>query len=259
MPRPDAAPAGDHRRAWPVAVVLLLVAVLAGARTRAGASAVLRAQDFLEFFSGVFSLVALTAAVTAGVGAAQRLVPIRFRILFQAAHRAMAVLAVGFLVTHVLLKVMEAHAGVLESVVPFVGGPGRLYVGLGTIAGDLLILALVTGVLRGRFVARSRPWLWRAVHSTAYLMWPLAMVHGLSAGRPPKSWVTWSYVICFGIVMAAAVSRLPRMLRDRRMLDSRAHAPAQAATGPRDRAETDVPDEHFWASLRAETGNGGRR
>ncbi|GLY90382.1 hypothetical protein [Actinoallomurus iriomotensis] len=261
MPRPDAALAGERRRARPaVATLLLLVAVLAVARTRPGASAVLWAQDFLEFFSGVFTLVALTAAVTAGVGAAQHRVPIRFRILFQAAHRAMAVLAVGFLVTHILLKIMEAHAGVLEAVVPFAGGAGRLYVGLGTIAGDLLVLALVTGVLRGRFVARSRPWLWRAVHATAYVMWPLAMIHGLSAGRAPKSWVTWSYVICFAVVMVAAASRLPRMARDRRMLGARAHARPQAAT-PRTRSEADVPDEKFWASLRAETGarSGDRR
>lgn len=255
MPRPDAALAGERRRAWPaVATLLLLIAVLTGARTRPGASAVLWAQDFLEFFSGVFTLVALTAAVTAGVGAAQRVVPIRFRILFQAAHRAMAVLAVGFLVTHILLKIMEAHAGVLEAVIPFSGGAGRLYVGLGTIAGDLLVLALVTGVLRGRFVARSRPWLWRTVHATAYVMWPLAMIHGLSAGRAPKSWVTWSYVICFAVVMVAAASRLPRMARDRRMLGARAHARPQAAPS-RARSEADVPDEQFWASLRADKGS----
>ncbi|MFB9831380.1 hypothetical protein [Actinoallomurus acaciae] len=261
MPRPDAALAAERRRAWPaVATLLLLIVVLAGARTRPGASAVLWAQGFLEFFSGVFALVALTAAVTAGVGATQRAVPIRFRILFQAAHRAMAVLAVGFLVTHILLKIMEAHAGVLEAVIPFAGGTGRLYVGLGTIAGDLLILALVTGVLRGRFVARSRPWLWRAVHATAYVMWPLAMIHGLSAGRAPKSWVTWSYVICFAVVMVAAASRLPRMARDRRMLGARAHARTQAAPS-RARSEADVPDEQFWASLRADKGgwSGDRR
>jgi hypothetical protein len=259
MPRPDAVPAGDHRRAWPLLVLpLLLLAVLALGRTQAGASAVQRAGDFLEFFSGVFCLVALTAAVTAGVVAAQRLVPIQFRIVFQAAHRAMAVLAVGFLGTHILLKVMEAHASVFEAVIPFVGGPGRFYVGLGAVAGDLLVLALVTGLLRGRFVARSRPWLWRFLHATAYVMWPVAMFHGLLAGRSPKWWVTWSYVICFAVVMVAAASRLPRMARDRRMLHSHAHASnmrARTAAASRTRSEAEVPDENFWASLRAEKGS----
>lgn len=243
-----------------VITLLLLATVLTAARTQAGAAVVMGAQRFLEFYSGVFALLALTGAVVSGVGAAQRLVPIRFRILAQAMHRAMAVLAVGFLAAHVLLKIMEAHATVLDAVVPFAGGRGRvLYVGLGTIAADLLILVLATGVVRGRFVARSRPWIWRTVHATAYVMWPLAMIHGLSAGRTPKAWVTWSYVLCFAVVMVATVSRLPRLVRDRRML--RARASGSHARTPDGGSRTDVPDERFWASLRAEAANwsGGRR
>ncbi|HEY0537324.1 MAG TPA: hypothetical protein VGD53_03105 [Actinoallomurus sp.] len=262
MTRPEPALAEGRRRGTrPLVLTLLLLAVvLTAARTGTGAAVVMGAQRFLEFYSGVFALLALTGAVVSGVGAAQRLVPIRFRILAQAMHRAMAVLAVGFLVAHVLLKIMEAHATVLDTVVPFAGGRGRvLYVGLGTIAADLLILVLATGVIRGRFVARSRPWIWRTVHATAYVMWPLAMIHGLSAGRPPKAWVTWSYVLCFAVVMVATVSRLPRLVRDRRMLRTR--APGSHARTPDGGSQTDVPDERFWASLRAEAANwsGGRR
>jgi hypothetical protein len=266
MTRPEHALATGSRHGTRRVVVtlLLLAGVLVAARTRAGAAAVVDARRFLEFFSGVFALVALTGAVVTGVGAAQRLVPIRFRILAQAVHRAMAVLALGFLATHVLLKIMEAHASVLDAVIPFAGGRGRvLYVGLGTIAGDLLVLVLATGLVRGRFVARSRPWVWRTVHATAYVMWPLAMVHGLSAGRTPKAWVTWSYIICFAVVMVAAASRLPRLVRDRRMIRARGHGSHTRGPGgtPRGRPEPDVPDETFWASLRAESANwpGGRR
>jgi DMSO/TMAO reductase YedYZ heme-binding membrane subunit len=246
------------RRLWPLLItLLLLVSAVAVSRTHAGAAAVMWLQDFLEFFSGVFALVALTATVAAGVGAAQRLVPIRFRILAQGVHRAMALMAVGFLAAHILLKIMEAHATVLDAVIPFAGGHGRvLYVGLGTIASDLLIVVLATGVVRGRFVSGSRPWVWRSVHALAYVMWPLAMIHGLNAGRPPKWWVTWSYVICFILVMAAAASRIPRLARDRRMLRARGpeRPQAQAATT---RASSEpvgeVPDAEFWSSLRNET------
>ncbi|MCW2945139.1 MAG: hypothetical protein JWR24_1856 [Actinoallomurus sp.] len=252
---------GPRRRARPVVITLLLLAgVLAAAHTRTGAGAVMWLQRFLEFYSGVFALLALTAAVVAGVGAAQRVVPIRFRILAQAVHRATALMAVGFLVSHVLLKIMEAHATVIDAFVPFAGGHGRvLYIGLGTIAGDLLILVMVTGVTRGRFVARSRPWVWRTVHALAYAMWPLAIFHGLLAGRTPKAWVTLSYVVCFALVLLAATSRLPRLARDRRMLRARApgphgRTPGQAGASRRSpSAATDVPDEEFWASLRAET------
>jgi hypothetical protein len=214
-------------------------------------------QGFLEFYSGVFALLALTATVVAGVGAAQRLVPIRFRIVAQAMHRAVALMAVGFLAAHILLKVMEAHATAMDAVIPFAGGRGRvLYVGLGTIASDLLVVVLATGLARGRFVTGSRPWVWRAVHVLAYVMWPLAMVHGLTAGRTPKAWVTWSYVICFVLVVIAAASRVPRLVRDRRMLRGRVpeRPPGQAGSshgGPE--PVGDVPDAEFWASLRTDT------
>ena len=258
MTRHETAARGSRRRLRPLVItLLLLIGAVTVSRTHDGAAAVMWLQGFLEFYSGVFALLALTATVAAGVGAAQRLVPIRFRILAQAAHRAGALMAIGFLAAHILLKVMEAHATVLDAVIPFTGGRGRvLYVGLGTIASDLLVVVLATGLARGRFVSGSRPWVWRAVHVLAYAMWPLAMVHGLNAGRAPKPWVTWSYVICFVLVMVAAASRLPRLARDRRMLRARApeRPPAQAAT-PRKTAPPagDVPDAEFWASLRTET------
>lgn len=249
--------------------VFLLVGVLVAAHTPTGDRAVTRLQRFLEFYSGVFTLLALTAAVVAGVGAAQRLVPIRFRILFQAAHRATAFMAVGFLVAHILLKIMEAHATVIDTVLPFSGhGRHAVYVGLGTIASDLMIVIVATGVMRGRFVAGSRPWVWRTVHGLAYPMWVLAMAHGLLAGRTPKWWVTWSYVICAGVVFVAATSRLPRVLRDRRMVRARAPKDNGRPSGQRTRSARQpappssgrrsanpaaaVPDEEFWASLRAE-------
>jgi DMSO/TMAO reductase YedYZ heme-binding membrane subunit len=258
MTRHETAARDTGRRIWPLVItLLLLMGAVAGSRTHAGAAAVMWLQGFLEFFSGVFALVALTATVAAGVGAAQRLVPIRFRILAQAVHRAMALMAVGFLAAHILLKIMEAHATVLDAVIPFTGGHGRvLYVGLGTIASDLLIVVLATGLVRGRFVSGSRPWVWRAVHALAYVMWPLAMIHGLNAGRPPKWWVTWSYVICFILVMVAAASRIPRLVRDRRMLRTRApeRPQSQAATSRAGAPPAgDVPDAEFWASLRSET------
>ncbi|MEV5710408.1 hypothetical protein [Actinoallomurus sp. NPDC052274] len=251
---------------------MLLAVVLVVGRTSWGAVEIERLRRFLEFYVGVFTLLAATAAVVAGVAAAQRTLPIGLRILAQGAHRATAVMAVGFLVTHIALKVMEAHATVFDAFLPFTGhGRRAVLVGLGTIAGDLLIVVVATGVLRGRFVTGSRPWLWRTVHALAYVMWAVAIGHGLTAGRAPKAWVTWSYLVCAALVLVAATSRLPRLARDRRMLRARKARGDGRVTGtgtrhgaadPRDRvsaearaaAETgDLPDEQFWAALRAET------
>lgn len=264
---PQRGPARRPGATRPLLTLVLLAGVLVAGRTPQAASAVAWLRDFLEFFVGVFTLLAATAAAVAGVAAAQRALPIRMRILAQGAHRATAVMAVGFLVAHIVLKVMEAHASVLDAFLPFVGAHGRvLYIGLGTIAGDLLVLIVATGVMRGRFVGQGRPWVWRALHSSAYLMWAVAIVHGLLAGRPAAAWVTWSYVICFAVVVVAAASRLPRMLRDRRMLRARkakgdfripsfgSPAGRRATADLGGGTSGDIPDEDFWSALRAEAG-----
>jgi hypothetical protein len=93
-----------------VALLLLAGGLAALAVARPDPDAVTRVRDFLEYVAGAFALIALTEAVVSGVAAAERLVPIRFRLLIQSAHRATTVLAVGFLVVHVLLKITDGHA-----------------------------------------------------------------------------------------------------------------------------------------------------
>lgn len=230
-----------------VLVTLLLVAggLAAAALTRSGSGATTRLRDVLEYIAGVFALVALTEVVLAGVAAAERLVPIRFRIIIQSTHRATTVIAAGFLVAHVLLKITEGHAAALDAFVPFYAEHGRaVYVGLGAIASDLVILVLVTGLMRARFAASRWPWLWRSVHILAYAAWPLAVLHGLLAGRTPKSWVVLSYLLCAAVVVLAVASRLPRLAHERRLVSKRisgrhAHVPGPTGGG----AE---PGEPFW-------------
>ena len=88
----------------------------------------------------------------------------------------------------------------------------RFYIGLGTIASDLIILLVVTGIARGRFAARW-PWAWRMIHATAYLCWPLAIIHGLLAGRAAKPYVDWSYGACVALVALALGIRFVATIR----------------------------------------------
>ncbi len=169
----------------------------------------LAVQHFLLFYAGVFALIALTASVGAGLAAADRVVMSPGgRIAAQAAHRAVSFAAVVFLVIHITVEVLAGRSRPSDAVVPFLD-PGRtFYLGLGTVASDLLVVIVVTGLLRGRF-ARARPaWLWRALHAAAYLCWPLAIVHGLLAGRTAKPYVDWSYGACAAAVALALVFRL---------------------------------------------------
>jgi DMSO/TMAO reductase YedYZ heme-binding membrane subunit len=184
--------------------------VLAGlALTRTGHTVGHAVLRFLLFYAGVFALVALTAAVGAGVLATDRIfLSPGGRIVSQAIHRSVSFAAVGFLVIHVATEVMAGRSHPYDSVAPFLDHKRTFYLGLGTVASDLLLLILVTGILRGRFTVARPRWAWRALHAAAYLCWPLAIVHGLLGGRHAKPYVDWSYGACVAAVAIALVLRV---------------------------------------------------
>ncbi|MFD8329112.1 hypothetical protein [Streptomyces lydicus] len=195
-----------------------------------------RMMAFLDYFAGVFTLISLTAVVTCGLAATDRLVLTpRLRVAVQSLHRASAVAALGFLVTHIAVKVAERHAAPQTAVVPFTGG-AALAVGLGTLAADLLVLITATGVLRGRFAGSRRPWLWRMLHSMAYVCWPISVAHGLTAGRAAHAWVLWGYGLCVALVALALLVRGLCFLGrhrslSRRRRDAKAYRPAAVRPG----------------------------
>ncbi|MFC1409847.1 hypothetical protein ACEZCY_24235 [Streptacidiphilus sp. N1-12] len=167
-----------------------------------------RFMAFLDYFAGVFTLLSLTAAVVCGLAATDRLVlSARHRVAMQSVHRATSVAALGFLATHIAVKVAEQDATPLVALLPF-GGGATFAVGLGTLAADLLVLTAATGAVRGRFAGSRRPWLWRVLHSGAYACWPIALAHGLTAGRAAAVWVLWSYGLCAAAVGLALLVRL---------------------------------------------------
>ena len=123
-----------------------------------------------------------------GLVATDRLVlSIRQRVMLQSAHRTTGLIAVSALVMHVWTKVVEhAHQRSIDVFIPFMAPYNRLLIGFGTISGWIMVLVMWTGIARARFIGQDRPWLWRSIHSISYLMWPIALVHGLAAGRPPR-------------------------------------------------------------------------
>jgi hypothetical protein len=173
-------------------------------------------QRFLLFYAGVFTLITLTAAVGAGLAATDRvfLSPGR-RVLAQAFHRSVSLVALSALATHIMLEVITQRATAADSVVPFLAGRANFYMGVGTLACDLFVLIIVTGMLRRRFATTSHPWVWRALHGTAYLCWPLAVLHGLLAGRLAKPYVDWSYGACLAAAGLALTMRFMATVRGR--------------------------------------------
>jgi hypothetical protein len=179
------------------------------ATTKTGHAIALAVQHFLLFYAGVFALVALTASVGAGLAAADRVfMSPGGRIAAQAVHRAVSFAAVAFLAVHMAVEVLAGRSRPSDAVVPFLAHDRTLYLGLGTVASDLLVVIVVTGLLRGRFASVRPAWLWRALHAVAYLCWPLAIMHGLLAGRTAKPYVDWSYGACVAAVVLALVFRV---------------------------------------------------
>ena len=165
----------------PSSAALLLL--LASALTAIWAAAMLTTSGrtiyasvfyFMEFYAGVFVLVSLTMTVVGGLLATDRIIlKVHHRVLLQSTHRVTAVLAVAFLVVHIFTKISLGKAAPIDAAVPFITYSG-LYVGLGTVASFLLLTTFWSGIIRARFVGVGPPWLWRALHSAAYLSWPIA-------------------------------------------------------------------------------------
>ncbi|SDY94522.1 DMSO/TMAO reductase YedYZ, heme-binding membrane subunit [Micromonospora pattaloongensis] len=173
--------------------------------TPSGRIAYVFAYFFVDFYAGVFTLVSLSITVMAGLICTDRIVlKAPHRVLMQAVHRTTGTLAVTFLALHILTQVSLGRVGAADVLVPFLGG---LYVGFGTLAAFLMTGVFWTGLIRSRFLG-GKPWMWRALHSTAYASWPVALLHGLNAGRPPAAWVTASYFVCVGMVAVALLVRL---------------------------------------------------
>lgn len=185
-----------------VALFLIPVIVLVGGNA---------VQDFLNFGAGVLSLVSLTCSVIWGLVAQDRLLlDTRQRIIAQGVHRVTAVGSIAFLLVHVTVKLALDHTVLIAALIPFslgVTGIGGL-IGLGSLAGLLMIFVGITGALRNQFAApavvAAR---WRAMHMLAYPALCAALVHGLFAGRAAKPFFMFSYELCLAGVMAALLVR----------------------------------------------------
>jgi DMSO/TMAO reductase YedYZ heme-binding membrane subunit len=90
-------------------------------------------------------------------------------------------------------------------VIPFISAYRPVWLGLGAIAFDLLLALTVTSLIRTRLSYRG----WRLAHWTAYLCWPVAVLHGLGTGSDtPVRWVLALTLGCVALVAALLGWRL---------------------------------------------------
>src|SRR5262252_3662787 len=163
--------------------------------------------------AGLVTLLLLTASVLLGVMTAGRFTSDRWpRFLTTGLHRNISLLVLVFLALHVATTVLDTFVSVpvAAALVPFVSSYKTFWLGLGTIALDLLLALVATSLLRNRLGHRS----WRRVHWLAYACWPIGLAHGLGIGTDrDATWVFAMTVGCAAAVTGAATWRLVTAVR----------------------------------------------
>lgn len=163
--------------------------------------------------TGAVCLVLFTVVVLLGIAVRLRTrLPGLPRFGTVSLHRTLSLSATAFLALHITAAIVDSYVDitVLDVLVPFVSDYQPLWLGLGTVALDLMLAVLVTSLLRERIGHR----VWRAVHWLAYASWPVALVHGIGIGTDTGTdWMTWLTVACVAAVVAAFGIRLAHSAR----------------------------------------------
>jgi predicted ferric reductase len=158
--------------------------------------------------SGIVALALLTVTMVLGLTTTGRA---RARnwpgFAHQELHRRISMMSMVFLAIHILTSVLDTyvHIGWSAIVVPFTSSYSRFWVGMGTVAVDLMTAVFVSSLLRSRMNPRT----WRGIHWLAYGCWPIALAHtfglGTDSGEP---WVIALVAVCIVAVGGAFLWRL---------------------------------------------------
>lgn len=163
---------------------------------------------FVTRGTGVVALLLLTASLVLGVLTTAGWRTARWpRFVSAGLHRNLTLLAVAFVVVHVVTTVADGYApiGLKDAVIPFVSPYRPVWLGLGAVAFDLLLALIVTSLLRARFGYR----MWRGVHWLAYISWPVALTHALGTGSDARAgWLAAVGFASLAVVAAAVFARL---------------------------------------------------
>jgi sulfoxide reductase heme-binding subunit YedZ len=172
------------------------------------ASAGPSAYWYLTRSTGAVALLLLTLAIALGVVDVERWSTVRWpRFVLDSLHRNVSLLALAFLVVHILTSVLDSFASIsiVDAFIPFVGSYRPFWLGLGAVSFDLILAVIATSLLRARMGYST----WRAVHWLTYASWPIALVHGFGTGSDAgSSWLLALSIACIALVVAAVLTRV---------------------------------------------------
>jgi sulfoxide reductase heme-binding subunit YedZ len=174
---------------------------------------------YLTRSSALVAFVLMTAGFVLGLLTTGRtgvlLKPRTPRFISQALHRNITLMAIVFVLVHVVSTVLDGYVriGWPAAIVPFTSGYRTAWVAAGTAALDLAIMLAVTSLLRVRIGLG----LWRGLHWFAYALWPLAVTHYLGTGTDvTTTWGTGLAISSIAVVTLATLARVGAGLSARR-------------------------------------------
>lgn len=121
-------------------------------------------------------------------------------------HRTIALLGLGALLAHGTALVLDStvEIGLGALLVPGLAPYRPLWVGLGVIAAELMVIVYVSFSLRRLIGHRA----WRRLHWATYALFGLATAHGLMAGSDSgHAWAIAIYIGALGAVSFATAWR----------------------------------------------------
>ena len=163
---------------------------------------------FLNRGTGAAVLVLLTATLVLGILTAR---PTRARwvpgFVTRQLHRNLAVMSTVLVLLHAFSAVLDSYVDIRwwQAFSP-VGATYRpLWLGLGSLALDVMLLVALSSALRSRLTPR----LWRTVHLSGYLTWPVALAHSYGTGTDAgDAWARWLAFACLATIVLAFTARL---------------------------------------------------
>lgn len=187
--------------------------------------------------TGVVTLLLLTAVVVLGIvtrsGRSVLGLP-RFGLV--ALHRSASLMAVATLAIHITTMIADPYAQIslVDAVLPFRAGYRPLWVGLGTLSLDVLIALVATSLLRQRIGPRT----WKAIHWSAYVLFPFALLHAAGSGTDfGFGWMRALVIGCGVTVLVSVVWRTSERFAEKSDVRRRPAVPAVSSVA-RTRMET---------------------
>ena len=113
-------------------------------------------------------------------------------------HKTASLAGTGLIAAHVGTLLFDPYAQLrlVDLAVPFLATYRPLWLGLGTLAVDVLVVIVASSLLRHRIGPRA----FKALHWLAYGLWPVAFLHALGTGTDAGTW--WFRAVAVGCALA---------------------------------------------------------